>query len=321
MPASARITTVFLTNGCTDLGASGRIVEEFMGNFGVAATKFSVGPDGLFPEGLPDPGLDETYQVVDYGNSRMIHLNTTLGDKPNALNIVDTLARGKDPVVINVDVDSFVEPDAVPRLYGRAYDEFVRNPGDTLVLYGRPMKVEHPDGYDLEVGPDASEDASKIIRDIIPTFENSAIKVKGYFHAWSPEVMARVGGVPRVEPDDWVNDLVALREGMKTVEVEDARVWITPSRTLGARKDVMVRRFRGIRGIMAEYPDLSELAEQEFMFMRPPEARHEMIVSWLERDHIAPDALPYIEKLWDDIIEEGGRDVDSPAWARIEGSR
>jgi hypothetical protein len=320
IPEAARITTLFVTCGCTDNDVSESLINDYMKSFGRVAIKST---DDLFENDIPDPQLDDTCTVVEFGNRNIIHLNTKQSGKPGALKIVNALEQNRNPVIINIDADSFVEPASIALIYGKAYESFVSNPSDILAVFGNPIKVDRTDKINLydELGHESV--MPLIIDDIIPTFRSPTIKVKGYFHAWNPRVMQSVGGVPRIEPADWVLDLIAINNNLRTIECAESCIWITQSQTFKARREVLIRRYRNIRAIMDEYPELSTIAKNEFIFMETPGERRRIIRSWFSQAGLPVSSSEYMERVWDDIITEGDRLYEStdPIWERIPGSR
>jgi cellulose synthase/poly-beta-1,6-N-acetylglucosamine synthase-like glycosyltransferase len=105
VPAAAHARFFFVTNACTDDGATEKIISQFMTDIGEVET-CATNPELT----KLDKGVDATYQSVRSGNIDFIHLNTMTKGRSNALSLGNESARSHAPIALCFDADVFSEP-------------------------------------------------------------------------------------------------------------------------------------------------------------------------------------------------------------------
>lgn len=259
MPSNANITIIFITNGCTDGGNSELIVENFLRGLGNVETLQI--PHKVYSE-MPDPAINALYSQVKVDNLQFIHVNTPTPGKANALNIGNALAKDHSPIAINIDANSFVEPDAILEMYATAYKAMIQDKDGTTIVRQDPY-------YDYQ-----SESIRRNIRlgqFVLPIQEMTRRKenvVVGQLMAWNTSWVDSIGGFPRVITEDYGLGATAQSQGKKITLASNAHQWsYRPSKFIEVYR-YLARLAQGNFQLMDAYPLLKPFVQNDWYFSK-----------------------------------------------------
>ena len=255
---------VFIANNCTDDGESVRILCSFFSKFG-PLSELNLG-DGSLVDTLTDPGIDQRYHQVQHGNIQLTYLNTRTPGKANALNQASLIARQQGSIAMCIDSNEFVQPDAIACLSGAAYDTFVkRRQSNTKIalVIGKSMADRTPPPQTYLPDELKQEKSLQILHQI----ERTA-PFGGWFMAWDPEVVIRLGHFPEVAVEEGAFILNAIKNGMSIKQVEQAIIWEIKPATLDERINTLSRLVRGRLQVMALYPEMNQYIRDQIQYER-----------------------------------------------------
>lgn len=309
IPTRAEVTYIFVTNNCTDSGESDRIVGNFMQKLGTVSIK-NVG-DILSEDGYSDPKLNPEYRRVKVDNTEYIHLNTETAGKANVLNLANAIAQIRGPIAMCIDADTFVEPDAIPRLYKHAYDAFVMSPeSQTAIVHGKYRSENIKEG-DWPDKLRSYYDSGLTPKDLLPIIRNKPFPVRGAFWAWNPKTMLELGGIPNVAVEDGAFWMIAKNRGKRIKEVEDANLWGFLDCSFEARRRMLIRFVRGWLQTIQLHPGMERDIRELYLNLKNPNTGLEWddLVKWQESNpKVLNKTLPIIFGLWKEVYLAGLED-------------
>jgi cellulose synthase/poly-beta-1,6-N-acetylglucosamine synthase-like glycosyltransferase len=308
IPPEVNMNVVLVTNACTDSSPS--IVRRYM-NAGTDDQK-EMGSDVL--ERMGDSGLDSSYAQTRMGNITFTHINTSTPGQSNALNLGNALAlESGHKVAISTDANNFVEPDAIPNMFGAAHKRIVEEADGTAVLSGNLLNEMQRSRWSKRLLGVKNATTSSL--------QEPADKIKGCFMAWDTEFIDTIGGIPKMAANDYALNVLARYNGREVDMIDDARIWGYQPNTI---KDIFTQYSRysqGVHQFAATYPEAAPLLEQTSHPIKPLRRR---LASYVEavRQHPAkaPVMLPKIV-LQEAAIYKGKmgfrKDPKSTTWEKI----
>ncbi len=308
VPADANARFVFVTNGCTDEGASAAIVRNFMQGLGEVKEL----PIHDVPIQATE-GLAPVYTTTKVGNVEFMHIDTAKRGKANALNIGNDIARGHGTIAMCLDADVYAEPETIPSLYAAAQKEINGEPGTPGIVSGLPTYVFSK--YD--------DRKSKMLGFFRKTrFEDvSRGHVSGQVFAWDTEMVHQSGGIPQVAIEDYATGVIARQQGRTIAYAQEANVWSYKSS--GVRNFVRerARYARGALQIIAQHPESEATVRQENLQVTGAKERAKHL---LKRVKKSPIKAPFYVASYG--LNELGtlkgqydfrKDPDNQSWKRV----
>lgn len=311
IPASVHIQVIFVTNACSD--ASSAMIDDFLATIG---TVFTVELDHQFK----DASINRQCVMAREQYITFMHVNTPTRGKANALGIGNEIARASSHLVaMCVDANSFMEPDAIRRLFAAACTAFkdTLQPGDTVLLCGDGQKVGKASAYNT-------------VMDTIKTSKQHFIEdsgvVTGCLMAWNTTWMQSIGGPPEVALEDYALGVLA-RVGHYQFEQVEARIWSYHASSLTGLLRTRARYVRGLIQIL-DYgrgdPAIKKIIEQKAYYMQKLPARLNYLLRKAKEN---PEQVPrYIATflLWEYALQRGKRDYrrnpQNQSWEKIEAT-
>ncbi len=314
IPSEADVVIILVTNGCTDGGASEQIVRNFMQTQGAVQERIS--REGILPEDISDKQVDQNYAVTESDNMRFIHINTPTPGKTNALTIGNDVANYYNhPISMCLDANSFPTPKAIAELYKEAYKGIVEEEDGTAVVSGRYK--DHTETEEIIMGMTP--------RELLPSYTNkSNLVVIGALMAWDTKWVKDVG-IPHVVLDDFALGVNAIVDGKQVKTATEAYTWRYSPATVEARAKQLERYVWGVHQIADLSKEHSETILPAVFFMQGPEILEQSLNDWAGNNEKRVNALPFIMKKWEVILENGKQQFisqpNSQTWEDIEGTK
>lgn len=330
IPSTAHVRVLFITNGCTDTGASGSIIRRFMEQFGDIREASVTG----LSTHISDQEINPTYEAVDHGSWEFIHMDTPVASKANALNIANSIALERpDEVIMNLDSNNFIEPDAITNLYRDAYDAFIRNPNRrypvgavTVTAYKSDPTVLKDLPSELDLFEIKSLRGGQVIRSFYP---NPKTIINGRLFAWEPRIIETIGGIPKTVREDKALSIILFENNFQVLTNTDSNIWAFMPSTIESFILKQARFVRGALQLLRVHPELKESILQDEVFYFSPAVRRELLEKWAESISLPKEArekaIAYMVSLWDGIVETAyNEDLENPdnySWTPITDTK
>lgn len=330
IPRTSPVTIIFVTNGSTDKDATSDIIKNFMKSLG----KLEKIPLKKLSLKVQDFNISPFCLFVSYKNMQFIHIDTPIASKANALNLANEFVLNRiemerrDPVLICLDANNFVEPISIAHLYKAGYDNFVKNSQGMKVVTPGYIKFDRPlEITDLPKELQISQFRQFRTADILPvTYGKRKIILTGPFFAWSPRAIQAIGGIPNVAVEDAA---LALKVNLKIAFVPSAPVWSIVESELKVRKKQLVRQVRGFSQIIRLFPEFENAIRDDVFFMKRKEDRKNILEQWVDNLKIPIEkrkgVISYLMHEWNEIIDKGlaefVKNPEYPSWQDIKETK
>lgn len=313
IPRSTHTTFLFITNDCTDKGKSKRVVMSLLQTIGLVEKGLV---KKVFPM-LDDPGIDNTYHRVKIDNTNFIHIDTSTPGKANALNQGNAIANVRNAVAICADANTFVEPDAIARIYKKARIEFYNSPQSKTQLIMGEQK------YDPLPKPHLPKKLQNIpslshlsLKELLPVLANKSntIPLNGSFMAWNPSYIKKIGGFPNVANEDGALVFNLRENNKKSIIAKGAVSWEIRPQTLKDRERTLSRLVRGWLQTIKAYPEYEKDIRKLIPNMKDPETgiTYKDLIKWQkDRPNVPKEALPYIFELSKRSYQKGKKEYEA----------
>ena len=267
IPHSASVATIFITNSCTD--TSYQIVAGYLKEQG-KLTEVTINKEKL---GFNDSAVDDVALYVKVGNREFVLLNTKTRGKANALNIGNQLALARgDKIALSTDANNYLEPLAIPYIFGEAYNSIVKKV-DSGAVFDGIVQAAHTPLKECENTP--------IIQKV------HGHTMCGWLMAWDTEWLQSVGGVPEVACEDYALGVLAELTEREHRHAYEARIWGYTQGTLTEKISAYQRSVRGRLQLLQQYEDtynqLPDILKRDRFYMRQFHQRFDYITSQILR--------------------------------------
>lgn len=246
LPREGDVTVFVIANACSD--RSSQKVREYLASLGTCARVKA--PTEL------DPGLRADGTMLRLEGVTFVHFETSTRGKASAQSLATRLAlRECHKLIVSVDSDTVVEPDAFARMYSAWRDNPPAGEAGHKLIFGQRTKVI----------PDRP--ISPLLKLLIQREEVSAapLQYSGKLMAWDCEWLMSKGGMPRFQMEDYALALIAKRDGLE-IKISEGRTWANACGTLPDLLQTWVRWARGIHQLKETFPDRKSGAILEELF-------------------------------------------------------
>ena len=192
---------------------------------------------------VDDGSKDNTARVVEHvqsepGGHRITLIRIDNVGKPTALNV--GLKEASRDIVVTVDADTILAPDAISKLLTAFTDETVGAAAGKVYTTGEETVYDIMQSTEYSIGQNIDKKALSIL--------NAVHVVPGPIGAWRREVLDEIGGFQLgtvVEDQD--TTLAVLKAGYRISYVESAHAFAETPQTLG---DFLRQRYRWTYGTL-----------------------------------------------------------------------
>jgi cellulose synthase/poly-beta-1,6-N-acetylglucosamine synthase-like glycosyltransferase len=245
LPVQGNVTVYIIANACEDNSATE--IREFFTSLGPCEV-VSV------PETL-DAGLNSHGLKYNKDGITFFALETKTPGKPSAQTLVTRLAqRDGYRLMISVDADTVVEPDALARMYASWRLDLECGEAGHKLIFGRREKVV-PAGL-----------LNPILKFLIARGEGTWApqQISGKLMAWDCEWLLSIGGVPKMPSEDYALAVLAKRDGIK-IQRSDGRTWANACGNFSDLAKHWIRWGRSVHQMKATFDDtLTKQAIEDF---------------------------------------------------------